>query len=167
MMTKEELGAVITYLGEKTRGLDLEHPNWLGSDEIDVDQGESYCSACGEAEAKKLSREHPREETGEPEEGDVVYLDGGWGSDDDTCTHCTECGTLLAYSLTSCGVESELNHYLTSYNGHSPLSQHSVEDPEECYRLLRIFRGDCEKEEERILVLAGQIKELIDDGKKE
>lgn len=66
---------------------------WIGPD----DTGEDFCPECAE---KRVA-------------GTKNFVDGGWScqSESDGCRHCADCGQLLTYSLSKCGLEEEVEHF--------------------------------------------------------
>lgn len=108
---------VIGALDRLALGGDFPFPHWLGGDV--VDQGPSYCRACAD---KKVVA------------GEAEHIDGGWQQEEDGCCHCEECGRTLDYTLSDCGVNGELEHYLSN-PPKSPLCA------QEAYHLSRVLEN--------------------------
>jgi len=89
--------------------------HWLNARNADTDQGNSYCRDCCDTQVKKLNAKHPKLE---------YFRDGGWPTDADHPEFCCECGATLDCSLTTHGVEYELDQYekerLTLRGKHAP-----------------------------------------------
>lgn len=62
------------------------------------------------------------------------HFGGGWCCQEDGCEACEKCGKLLDYTLTDCGVQSELDHFTE----HPP---ENLDNKSECYSLARIAHG--------------------------
>jgi hypothetical protein len=69
------------------------------------DEGFSYCYECCEKEVIRLQKL-------DPENKDDYCVDGGWGTEGDSIAYCETCGHLLENSLTDCGAEDEVRHFL-------------------------------------------------------
>ena len=74
-------------------------PNhWITGADID-----DYCYECAVKRLDELKQSDP---TGE------YILDGGWSSESDSTPFCGTCDKLLDGSLTQCGCESEIEHFM-------------------------------------------------------
>lgn len=76
-----------------------------------ADEGISYCFDCCKKEVAKLLKAKPDGE---------YSVDGGWGMEDDLTSYCEICGKLLENTLTDCGCDEEVEHFLL--NGFDPKS---------------------------------------------
>lgn len=77
---------------------------WISARNADPDQGSSYCGDCGGKLVDKLNAENPDHE---------YLLDGGWGYESGSCEICDKCGLHLRCTLTDCGVDQELDHWMS------------------------------------------------------
>jgi|GEM_PF-138608 len=76
------------------------------------DQSISYCKECGDKEISKRKRLAKREGATEKEIDDI-FLDGGWGiQENDIPTRCEECGKALTFGALRGCLEYEHDHYL-------------------------------------------------------
>ncbi len=86
---------------------------WIGGH----DAGESYCFDCAEKKVAELFKKNPNGE---------YEVDGGWGTEGDYTPSCETCGHRLDNSLTQCGCEEEVRHFLCF--GFSPNCDHDCCD---------------------------------------
>ena len=88
-----------------------EDAHWIKDFYHDYDQSLSFCRKCGEAEVKILKRE-AKKEGATPSQVDDIFLDGGYDiQEDDTPTHCENCGKPLTFTASEGALEYELIHY--------------------------------------------------------
>ena len=81
---------------------------------VDVDEAQNFCWNCAKKIVVSLDALHGRErdEYSFQSGSYDVFIDGGWGHDQDGMEFCEKCGVLLENSYTDYGFESELDHYL-------------------------------------------------------
>ncbi len=94
-------------------------PCWLAGDH--ADPGFNYCHGCAE---KAVAA------------GKGETVDGGYAGQylsADTCCHCENCGCLLDYELSKCGVEQEMDHFRET-------SLQTL-TPEDAFHIARILDG--------------------------
>ena len=78
--------------------IDPPYPHWIAED----DASESWCTPCGTSRVAEIIAEAPD-----------AYLDGGYDAMlSDGTVACKRCRRTLAYTLSECGVEQELDGYL-------------------------------------------------------
>lgn len=85
------------------------------------DEGLSYCYSCAEKEVRRLQKKFPNDE---------FFVDGGWGSEEDSQEFCHTCGSALDNSFTNFACEQELHHF----------AEHSFEPacPSDCASFLEM-----------------------------
>lgn len=105
---------LVTERGDKA---DVQQPYWMMDD-----GGTTYCEDCVKLQFDAF----------EPCEYGEQY-DGGFSGEEDGSNVCDTCGQLLEYTLTSEGVNSELEHF-----EEFPFNRDSVD---ECYAMARIANG--------------------------
>lgn len=105
----------------------MSYVHWLNARNADTDQGNSYCRDCCDSAVERLNATHPEHE---------YFRDGGWPTDADHPENCCECGATLDCSLTTHGVEYELDHYETER-----LSLRGKRSDEVAYNALQILEG--------------------------
>ncbi len=66
------------------------------------DEGLSYCYSCAEKVVRRLQKKFPNDE---------FFVDGGWGSEEDSQEFCHMCGAPLDNSFTNFACEQELRHF--------------------------------------------------------
>ena len=135
--------SVIEKLNEVIGDFEPEKLHWVESEYKDVDESEDRCYECAKKKAEELTERLKVK----------VFVSGGSLQESDTCAHCQDCGELLEYTLTDCGVESELDHYLAE-------DSEIDFDREEAYHLLNVL--ECYPHSEhnkRIIELAKKIQE--------
>lgn len=103
-------------------GLGFQH--WIGGG----DQGPSYCYLCASKLVEQLN-------TNRDPQKEKCVVDGGWGQESDSCCACEECGNPLEYTLTDCGVDSELDHF-NSIEGTI-----KINEPRVAYELYQLFEA--------------------------
>lgn len=111
-----------------------------------ADEGESYCHECCEKEVERLLKEDPDGE---------YCVDGGSGNvEGDYTPFCEKCNKRLENTLTDCGCEDEIRHFLE--NGFDP------QDDYDCRAMSEVIGArewepfditDCEKSD--LLYYAG------------
>jgi hypothetical protein len=107
------------------------------------DEGLNYCDVCAEKKAAQLKAENP--------EGNYD-VGGGWGgNEEDGCAHCETCGTLLGYSLTDYGRDSELDHYARH------MKRKGGMPPDEAYHLVTMLYGFMGSSDRRQVARAAKV----------
>lgn len=127
--------ALVRRLEAIAHQIDVPYPHWLGGQ--NADQGPSYCLECAQKHVAA---------------GDAEFVDGGWQQDNDGCCHCEDCGALLDYTLTECGVEDELS-YFRSARLRRKLA------PETAYHLSRLLEHH--REHPEVLVIVPKVQALM------
>lgn len=100
-----EQRAAVEAIREKiapiARLLDAPPMHWIAG----ADQGFNYCFACAEIEVAAIEAKSP---------GSYACIDGGWDAkhESDGSATCKGCCRILGYSLTKCGIESEVDHFI-------------------------------------------------------
>lgn len=85
---------------------DVQMPFWFIHNAGDEDG--TFCFDCGEKRRAQLIKNHKDDKD---VLSNLVFLDGGYSMECDSCSHCATCGQLLQYSLTDYGCESEWDHF--------------------------------------------------------
>lgn len=80
-----------------------ESARWIVTHE--GDEGEEYCSDCGNARVAELREQFP-------DHKDDIYLDGGWNIQMDHHPFCCKCGTRLDGDPTDYCISEEISHFL-------------------------------------------------------
>ena len=113
----EEASRLLKPEADKVEAKDL---HWITGYEGDigdvyVDQGQSFCRDCAELLVKTANDYlvfFPLVYDGHTRE-DEVFVDGGWGSEEDGTRSCERCGCTLDVSYTDYAFESEFDHFLS------------------------------------------------------
>lgn len=87
------------YLQAQSRQAELEDLHWVHGD----DEGIPYCYECAKKKVEEIKSEEPDRD---------VFVDGGWGSEEDGSQSCDTCYKPLDCSFTDYGSESEVDHFI-------------------------------------------------------
>lgn len=81
-------------------------PHWICTPvgEYETNNGNDWCEDCGFFLFRHLRRKDRKRSKD-------YFFDGGWVTESDSHRFCAHCGCWLRVSLTSHGVEEELDHY--------------------------------------------------------
>jgi hypothetical protein len=132
------LPGVKEHLTSLCKDLDTDNVHWVH----DGDEAVSWCRSCCVFKVRHLKRHNKRE----IKKKHLDYLvDGGFGSEEDGPQFCAGCGKPLECTLTNCGIESELDHFLSDRFVNADGSPWRLEewpiDPVTAFELLNVFEG--------------------------
>lgn len=149
------------YLASLCKDLDTDSVHWVH----DGDEAVSWCRSCCIFKVRHLKRHNKR---AIKKNGLNYLVDGGWGSEEDGPQFCAGCGKPLECTLTNCGIEEELDHFLSERMMYLDGKPWRLEEgpirPVTAFELLNVFDGtDYAKFERRsdILQLACKIREAM------
>lgn len=115
--TPDALSAALEPMAKKVKRKDM---HWIHGHE----EGESWCYRCAVRKVRELVKAGA-----DPKE---VFVDGGWGGDEDGNESCEGCNVRLDNTLTKYGTQSELEHFRSN----------DVAGPDDAYCLWNVLECD-------------------------